>query len=338
MKWLIALPALLLLALFTLAGEHRASAQRSPLLLAASGMTTCDIGPPVPTSVIPPGAKLAGFTHCAANFDFSQPLYATLSNWFDCDGTNPNVLWHKGSAGVSFVNPCNIFQKVDTTTGRKVVDFEWLASYGNRGNGTQANQIGGWTYNNFNHRSSFDVGNYYIETTSRLEQLCPNCAKNSGGPDDVYTWMTDQTDPDEVDIYEFQTNDAGGGTGVAAGNCCGIPAWTNWGPNKNALPAGYSVLNYYRYGALQTSDGATSKYVCMYIDDVLQGAGCGSAGSTLNARNNVLVSAGSNTGTSSQNIDMDVGYIRVWSCDAYKTSMCNGMTLATGTNGLKYWH
>src|SRR6516162_9423968 len=185
MKWLIALPALLLLALFTLAGEHRASAQRSPLLLAASGMTTCDIGPPVPTSAIPPGAKLSGFTHCAANFDFSQPLYATLSNWFDCDGTNPNVLWHKGSAGVSFVNPCNIFQKVDTATSRKVVDFEWLASYGNRGNGSQANQIGGWTYNNFNHRSSFDVGNYYIETTSRLEQLCPNCAKNSGGPDDI---------------------------------------------------------------------------------------------------------------------------------------------------------
>jgi hypothetical protein len=105
--------------------------------------------------------------------------------------------------------------------------------------------------------------------------------------------MPDQTDPDEVDIYEFQTNDAGGGTGVAAGNCCGIPAWTNWGPNKNALPAGYSVLNYYRYGALQTSDGATSKYVCMYIDDVLQGV------STLNARNNVLVRERLNKGLTS---------------------------------------
>jgi hypothetical protein len=328
----------LLLALFTLAGEHRANAQGSPLLLASSGRTTCDIGPPLPTSAIPPGAKLAGFTHCAANFDFSQPLYATLSNWFDCDGRNPNVLWHKGSAGVNFVNPCSIHQKVDPVTGQKVMNFHWDASYGNRGNGTQANQVGGWTYNNFNHTSSFDVGNYYIETTSRLEQLCPNCAQNSGGPDDVYTWMTGQTDPDEVDIYEFQTNDAGGDTGVAAGNCCGIPAWTNWGPNKNALPAGHRVLNYYRYGALQTSDGATSKYICMYINDVLQGAGCGSAGSTLKARNNVLVSAGSNAGTSSQNIDMDVGYIRVWSCDAWKTSLCNGTARVAGANGLTYWH
>ena len=118
----------------------------------------------------------------------------------DCDGRNPNVLWHKGSAGVNFVNPCSIHQKVDPVTGQKVMNFHWDASYGNRGSGTQANQVGGWTCNNFNHTSSFDVGNYYIETTSRLEQLCPNCAQNSGGPDDVYTWMTGQTDPDEVAI------------------------------------------------------------------------------------------------------------------------------------------
>jgi len=338
MKWLTALPALLLLALFTLAGEHRANAQGSPPLLASSGMTTCDIGPPVPTSAIPPGAKLAGFTHCAANWDFSQPLYARLSNWFDCDGRNPNVLWHKGSAGVNFVNPCSIHQKVDPVIGQKVMNFHWDASYGNPGNGTQANQIGGWTYNNFNHTSSFDVGNYYIETSARLEQACPKCAQNSGGPNDVYTWMTGKTDPAEVDIYEMYTV----GSGFASGNCCAGFNWTSWGPNRNKIPPGYSVLNYYKYGTLTTSDGATERDACMYTNDVLQGAGCGPSGSTLNGRNNILVSAGSNMGTAIQNIDMDVQYIRVWSCDAWKTSLCNGSTHVSTTdqNGtpLKYFH
>ena len=47
----------------------------------------------------------------------------TLSNWFDCGGRNPNVLWHKGSVRVNFANPCSIHQKVDPVTGQKVMNF-----------------------------------------------------------------------------------------------------------------------------------------------------------------------------------------------------------------------
>jgi len=115
---------------------HRAACALA--LCAVHGRITCDIGPPVPTSTIPPAAKLAGFADCTANFDFSQPHYVTLSNWFDCGGRNPNVLWHKGSARVNFANPCSTHQKVDPVTGQKVMNFHWDTSYGNRGNGTQA--------------------------------------------------------------------------------------------------------------------------------------------------------------------------------------------------------
>lgn len=85
----------------------------------------CDIGPNAPA--IPAEAQAAGFTHCAANWDFSQPLYATLSNWFDCDGGNPNVLWHSGSAGVFFSPPCNSrsIHQINDNGPTVVMQFKW---------------------------------------------------------------------------------------------------------------------------------------------------------------------------------------------------------------------
>jgi hypothetical protein len=275
----------------------------------------CDIGPP---AIVPAEAAAAGFTHCAANWDFSQPEYATLSNWFDCDGSNPNVLWHSGSAGVKFLNPCNIHQKVDPVTGQTMMNFEWLPSYGNAarnaGANPQANQVGGQTFNNFANTPSFTVGNYYIETVNRLgASACRNCPQNSGGPNDVYVWGASNGGV-EIDVQEFN-KDSGG---AAAGACCGQFVWTNWGPGKNAIPPGYSAFDYHKYAALLTSDGATS--------------------SNFGARSWLAASGGSNMGTATENIDFDLQHIRVWSCDAYKTSMCNGTTLATGGKGLKYWH
>jgi hypothetical protein len=131
-------------------GIAAAEVRTAPLSVTHGQQVACDIGPP---AIIPAEAAAAGFIHCAANWDFSQPEYATLSNWFDCDGSNPNVLWHSGSAGVTFLNPCNIHQKADPVTGRTVMNFEWLPAYGtaakNAGANPQANQVGDQTFNNF---------------------------------------------------------------------------------------------------------------------------------------------------------------------------------------------
>jgi hypothetical protein len=40
----------------------------------------------------PPGSRIV-----SPIFDFSQFEYSMLSNRFDRDGINPNVLWHSGS-------------------------------------------------------------------------------------------------------------------------------------------------------------------------------------------------------------------------------------------------
>jgi hypothetical protein len=314
------------------------------VVLASSQQVTCDIGPP---ATVPAEAAAAGFTHCVANFDFSRPEYATLSDWFDCDGSNPNVLWHSGSAGVPFVNPCNIHQKLDAVANQNVMNFEWLTKYDDNGYNQagiyQANQVGGQTFNNWTGSSTLTVGNYYVETVNRVEgPVCVRCPPSSGGPNDVYMWGYYGT-PDggglEVDVNESNT------IGFAAGNCSGCANsdygyWTSWGPNQSRLPSGYSVFDYHTYGALLTSDGATNKYVCMWVDHTLQNdSGCQIAGyDYFDNRSSLLASAGSNAGTATRNIAFDVQYISVWSCDAYQASMCNGTTLVTGDNGLTYWY
>jgi len=334
----------LVIALSWSAAAHLAAAQGQSVRrggVPGSQQVTCDIGPPATVSA---EAAAAGFMHCVANFDFSQPEYATLSNWFDCDGTNSSVLWHSGSAGVTFVNPCNIHQKMDPPANQKVMNFEWLTSYDNNGyNQTriyQANQVGGQTFNNWTKSPTLTVGNYYVETVNRVEgPACTSCPPNSGGPNDVYMWGNWRGGI-EIDVQESNT------IGFAAGNCgseCANSSrghWTSWGPNKSRLPSGYSVFNYHTYGASLTSDGARNKYVCMWVDHLLQNdSGCQIAQtSNFNARSWLLASAGSNSGSATQNIDFDVQYIRVWSCDAWRTSMCNGTTLVTGANGLTYWH
>jgi hypothetical protein len=306
--------------------------------LSAQVVVSCDIGPP---AAIPPAAAAAGFTHCVANWDFSQPIYATLSHWFDCDGTNRNVIWHSGSRGVTFVNPCNIHQKLDSTINRNVMNFEWLSSYGNKHKGIgQANQIGGQTFNNWTKAPTLTFGNYYLEAVDRVEgPYCPNCPANSGGPDAVYAGGIDAQNSVEIDPGELYAHGTGYGQG-GCGNYCSDQSfiWTNWGPGQNALPPGYSAFDYNNYGALLTSDGQTNKYLCLYINASLQGSGCVIVQTTgFTGRNGLAISAGSD-GLSTENIDFDVQYVRVWSCDAYKTDMCNGTTLSNNGQGLIYWH
>ena len=369
--------AVLLATMLGLCGTNAASREPNVSIVVAAAPTvaTCDIGPP---AAIPPEAQAAGLTHCVANFDFSQSAYSWppwafgggAATWVDCFGesaNNPNILWHGGSAGIREFSPCDIHQKTDSLTGQTVMNFQWLPGFtwGSQYFGSpQANQVSIQTNNMYTgstYNPTLTVPNYYVETVNRIEASCPAsaCSQNSGGPDDVYMWGYINS-PDggglEVDIQEFQTNALNGtsGTGVAAGNMSEIRTgqayWSNWGPNKANLPAGYSNLSYHNYGALLTSDGQTDQRVCMFIDDTLQNdQGCQIAynGGVVdrkhfNNRSYIIIGASSNNGGARRPIDFDVANVIVWSCLAYKTSQCNGTSLAnqslpTGQT-LSYYH
>ena len=332
----------LVTAILWSAEAHAATKQgnRTIQTLPSSQQVTCDVGPP---AIIPPEAAAAGFTHCAANWDFSQPAYAALSNWFDADGSNPNVIWHAGSGGVTFCNPQTISQKHDPATGQTVENFHWDVAYGNkcysRTGISQSNQIGGHTFNNWTKQPTFTVGNYYLEASYRLEAPCPTCpSPGGGGPNAIYAGGVNQGSV-EIDPGELYTNTPGYGQGGCGVNCIAGFIWTNWGAGQNALPAGWNPFTYYKYSALLTSDGATNKYECLWINDVLQGSGCQIVETSQFAgRNGFAISAGSNNGASTMNIDLDVAYVRIWSCRSYRTAMCNGTHLIQGAIGLTYWH
>jgi hypothetical protein len=344
----------LLIALSWSVAAHRATGQGQSVRRDGipASQVTCDIGPP---ATVPVEAAAAGFTHCVANFDFSQPTYSVAaydmvapaaSHWADCFGEYPSAMWHGGSSGIREFSPCNVKQKIDPGDGSTVLNFEWLPPYtwGSQyfGNG-QANQVSLMTYDPYHsHAATLSVGNYYVETTNRIEATCPSssCSSNAGGPNDVYMYPVPGTNGTEIDIQEFQTNQLGN-SGVAAGNCswsnCG---WTNWNAKSPIVGiSNYSNLTYHTYGARITSDGKTDRKVCMWIDHVLQGgsAGCdfvrdssgGPPDTNFTSRSILIMGASSNNGAAKLPIDFNVKNITLWSCTSYQTTMCNGSSLHT---------
>ena len=295
---------------------------------------------PASGSSVPSEAAEAGFTTLAHSWDFSQPLYATLSNWYDCSGTdfsNPAQLFHQGNPGVSLVNPCNVNQVNDG--GTLVMDYQWLTSYGSVSFGGQFNQVGGQTADQ--NTVSIDFPNMYIETVARVTRTFGQPA-NSGGPNDVWTWGDPPGCPIEIDVFELYEDQGGFADGSAHSWCTGQDAyrWFSYSDPNGHLPPGYAVTDYHKYGTLLTSDGSTEIYACGFVDDRLQGCGGVNAASnsaSFTTRNRVIASAGSNSATAAANIDMDVKYINVYSCANWATQMCNGSTLYN-SGGLTYWH
>ena len=73
---------------------------------AGSDPIACDIGPSY-TGSIPEPAQAMGYTHCAANYNFTNSYFTTVSNWLACtdDGTTFYLFWLE-QAGAGSV-PCS---------------------------------------------------------------------------------------------------------------------------------------------------------------------------------------------------------------------------------------
>jgi hypothetical protein len=318
----------------------RHSGRRQALGVLLGGLFLLGLGTPHLVQAqekVPTEAANAGFTTLAQSWDFSKPLYAVQSNWYDCNGSVPNVLFHQGNPGVSLKNPCNVFQINDG--GVTVMDFQYLTSYEGNGFSGQFNQVGGQTFDNFNNTVSIDFPNMYIETVARVARTfgAPN---NSGGPNDVWTWSTSGTHALELDVFELYEDQGGfGNAGVAAHDTnSGGFTWTSYGTNH--LPAGWKPTDYHKYGMLLTSDGATEIYGCSFVDDIFQGCQATNAAivpGLFTSRNRIIASAGSNSAAAAANIDLHIKYINVYSCANWKDQMCNGSALFN-SGGLTYWH
>ena len=93
----------------------------------------CDVGPNY-TGTIPAPARAAGFTHCVANYDFTQTQqfttnghtyqWSNLSSWLDCAGASNPLLWGK-NYGVA-MNCSDV--SVSTDGSLQVLRMQYLPS------------------------------------------------------------------------------------------------------------------------------------------------------------------------------------------------------------------
>lgn len=317
----------------------------------------------------PAQAVAAGFTTCAANFDWTQSTGAswlpsafafsgavsTTANWLDCTafGTSPTLPFHNASTPTSLCGPSNI--AVATDGGTQVLQ---MTNSSNAASGDQnlqiSNQVSGG-YSVVPGTFTFPFG-AYIEVKYRIVSIVSNGDEN--GP---YTWSNGGSSGGgyyyginiETFANGFADFDSGGGstafpwvymsTNPSFSNCN-----TNPPPGFVCTPtvSGYAVTQYHRYGLLLTQDGATAQYVCYYIDGQLQSCngpiGSETVGSYSGTPSDFNIRMwmfwqGFNQPSQPGVSQMNIQYERVWSCAGFASGNCNGSTLFN-TNGLTYWH
>jgi len=241
----------------------------------SSDTYTCDIGPPY-TGSIPAAATQAGFTHCAANYDFTKTAsftdilgthqWSNLSSWFTCNqnAATGSWLWVNQANYAGLAVPCDTtHQNIITDGSTQVLALTFLLADNTAGK-----------YDNFNTTSSF-VGSsitgtsfpsaFYREITFRVSTTTPctpnglnsNCiifAPESTGL--FYNSVTPcylEGSLDEVSL-SATTN-----TAIATYNCgqSGTPAARSQSP----APV---VGSYTTYGSLLTNNDTNEMAVCNY--------------------------------------------------------------------------
>ncbi len=299
---------------------------------------------PTADSAAPAAALAAGFTTLAANYDFSQALYATQSNWLDCNGTNDSLPWHSGVPGLgpNSQAACNILQTTDPSTGDTVMHLQYLATYGSGIGSGQIRWMGMQTMNQYDGYVNVSFNNFYIESVYRIGATnSDNASDQLDGPNGVWLWNDGSRGGSlQINVTELYADrggyaDAGGGPlGVSGGGTL----YQSYEPNN--LPSGYSETAYHKYGALVTSDGSTRTYVCSFVDDIQQGD-CldlniaGTDPTMFMTKAWLIVSMENHSVRPSANYDLYVKYLNVWTCPAI--APCNGSTLFNN-GSLIYWH
>jgi hypothetical protein len=304
--------------------------------LAHSANPTTDPG-------VPAEALAAGFTTLAANYDFSQALYATQSNWLDCNGTNDSLPWHAGEPGIGPNGQvaCNILQRTDPSTGDKVMHLQYLASYGSGIRSGQIRWMGMQTKNENGGNISVGFNNFYIESVFRIGATNSDGASYQlDGPNSLWLWNSGSRGGSvEINITELYA-DRGGYANAGANNHEGGGGITYQSYDLNNLPPGYSETAYHKYGALVTSDGSTHTYMCSFVDDIQQrdclDLNIADTDPTMfTTKAWLILSMENHSVRPSANYDLYVKYINVWTCPAI--APCNGSTLFNN-GSLTYWH
>lgn len=309
----------------------------SSVIGGASSTSTCDIGPSY-TGSIPPGAVAAGFTHCAANYDFTTSAYATLSSWLDVCGASSPQWYATSSDGSGNPAPCSAWT-ITTDGGSQVLQMHWDSSF----NASSVYVTGMQTKTNPTTGQDFPQGAYF-EATFRNTTTSFGDERNSGSPF-IMAWWAWQFPPsgsgvvewDFLEVYAFAASLGSPSCGAVV--CQAGSTWHNWANNSSnefatyahpnvPLVGNYDPTTYQTIGTLVTNDGFSTIEGCQYLNNV--GVSCGGVSPNANQYSNrsylIMYSGPQNNGGVNYNPsvpqDLYVKSVRVFTCAGGLTGQC----------------
>jgi hypothetical protein len=303
----------------------------------------CDIGPNY-TGSIPAGAQAAGFTHCAANYDFTSSQFASLSNWLDCagastplwysvpDGTSSDLCSAAGTSMFAMTSDGSLPQVLGLTYGPTMYST-----------GIYDTKISTTNRDPFSAGTSFPLGAYYeavYRTTASAIGWCPSsqtfCVNLAWWNWSLSGNTSLNPNPTFIEFDNDEIYSSGSGMG-----------WGQWNPrafSSQVTPlvqtvSGYDASQYGTYGARMASDGRTTVQYCSYFSaPYLSFSGnlaCAtynpSAGSTQFTQRNInIFSFGPQFSSVPSPTKMGNAYIQrvtVFTCPGWKTGQCNNASI-----------
>jgi hypothetical protein len=242
-------------------------------------------------------------TYC---LDGAAPKYASVANWFDCNGigaADPNWLQHyEWGLGGNMINhmcdtggPNAVFQQVtDPQTGKTVLGMIWNSEYPGQNTDPYSGWIrmnsgdGGWNNGNFVGTTTFThswpAGNYMELKVHSSPNVLTSWPFGGAPTPDFFTWGYNQTFHGclssggtgpcalEQDLYETEIT-------LETYHSAAYHAWndgsSNWG--WVYFGGGPNFEDEHTYGKLTTTDGNTGAngvvQICFYVDGVLNNTG-----------------------------------------------------------------
>ena len=242
----------------------------TPVTIPSSNGTACAIGPSY-TGQIPAAAAAAGFTTCAANYDFTNTSnftnngnpynFSQINTWLDCAGaTNP--LWYYGAS--SNVAPCgdasiandsgtNALQLTltpsDMAAGHNL--FSILTAVIHSGNGTTTPATG----------TTFPE-QYYAE--SKIRMVTPDSNMSGSGHLLTDFWMNSATG--NSPYMEFDIIEQYSVTGDAGGTNEGLSFFPESHSANSSVIPGYNHNQYHVFG-----ERVTMRLIWKHVDMFLCG-------------------------------------------------------------------
>jgi hypothetical protein len=308
----------------------------------------CDIGPAY-TGAVPPGAQAAGFTHCAANYDFTSSQFANPSTWLDVCGASAPLWAAEKSDGVGNPAPCSAWS-ITTDGALQVLQMHWDPSFLNNSVWTTGMHTTVANPQQYGNVQDFPEGAYW-QATFRNTVGSFGTQANSGSPFTMAWWSwqvppAGSSGPIELDWLEVYAYGAPTGSPLCGAVHC--QAGTNgkdWGNGNPLHVADYAHPNiplvdsydptvYQIVGSRVTNDGAKLE-VCQYLNN--QFVSCGGPlvydANQVNNRSYAIMYDGpqANDGFHpGQAQDLYVKGITIFACANWRTGQCLNNPVLSG--------